>query len=275
MAGAPKLPLTPIPSISNPPLTTVPQEGQFPWLGVLEKIDDGSLVCTVSILDDYWVLTLASCFDKKNANDGTRQIKVGVQDFAVPNAVTKVHEIDKVFTTGSKADDIALVQLKTPIDLTSNYVNDACLFYGDLDTIQIHQPQFVSGWGINGRSSFLSKTLPRFVAGNTLDESYCSVAWNQSFDPSKEFCFLSSTTDKNVPCQGDQGSPLMFQGVANAEKGIGDRLIQVGLFYKRNDLCTKASPGLFVTIHQYQDWITEQMACALPGSEHQPVKCPQ
>ena len=275
LAGTPKLPLTPIPSISNPPLTTVPQEGQFPWLGILERVDDGSLACTISILDEFWVLTTANCFDPKSDNDSTYQVKVGVHDISLPNGNTQTHEIAKVVKSGSTEQDIALVQLKTPVDFTSDYVNDAYLFDGDASMIELHQPQFVSGWGINGRNSFISKTLPRYVPGNILSDTHCSYSSNQTFNPSLEYCFLSSTTDKNVPCSGDEGSPLMFQGIGNEEMGIGDRLVQVGLYFNRNDLCTKVSPAIFLDIHYFQDWITEQMACALPGSNHEPEKCPQ
>ena len=270
LAGTPKLPLTPIPSISNPPLTTVPQEGQFPWLGIVIRVDDGSLVCTVSILDEFWVLTLASCFNSNSENE--YQIIVGIHDISIPNINTQNHEIAKIVKSGSNQKDIALVQLKTPIDFTSDYVNDAYLFDGDASKIQLHQPQFVSGWGINGRTSFVSKTLPRYVVGNILSDSHCSLS---AVNSSMEYCFLSSTTDKNVPCSGDEGSPLMYQGVTKPEIGIGDRLVQVGLYYNRNDLCTLTSPAVFVDIHQFQHWITEQMSCSLPGSNYEPVKCPQ
>ena len=244
-------------------------------MGILERVDDGSLVCTVSILDEFWVLTWAGCLSPFQNELDNFQVKVGVHDSSLVNSFTSQHKIAKFVKSGTTQRDIALIQLTEPIDFTSDYVNDAQLFDGDPQTIQLHSPQFVAGWGLNGRTSFISKTLPRYVVGNILAESYCSLSWNQSFDSSKDYCFLSSTTDKNVPCKGDEGSPLMYQAIANEQMGIGDRLIQVGLYYNRNDQCSANSPGLFVDIYQYQSWLTEQMACAVPGSAHAPDKCPQ
>ena len=274
MAGTPKVPLTPVPGISSPPLTTVPSEGQFPWLGILET-DEGSLVCTVSILDEYWVLTSANCFDPKNSNDYIYQVKVGLHDRSVNSPSTKIHQVAEIIKSGSTERDIAMIQLATPIDFRSLYVNDAALYNGNSKTIEIHEPQFVSGWGKNGRNVFVSPTLPRFIAGTSLSINYCAQAWNDTFDPALEHCFMSLTLDRNVPCTGDEGTPLMYQGVPDDEMNIDVRLIQVGIYYGRGDSCSRVTPGLFVNIDQYHDWINQQMACALPSSSHQPVQCPQ
>ena len=272
--GVPKLPYSPIPSISNPPLSTVPKEGQFPWLGTIET-EFGSFLCTVTILDEFWVLTSAECFDPYNINDYTYNVKVGVHDSLYDSSFTTTHKVAKFIKSGRSPRDIALAQLETPIDFTSDYVNDACLFNGDLQKIQKDQPQFVNGWGINGRISLISQTLPRYVVGNVLSDSNCSQSWGLDFDPSQDYCFISSTDDKNVPCKGDEGSPLMYQGVPSVEIGIGDHFVQAGLYYGRDDQCSGDKPGLFVDIHQYQDWISENMACELPGSNHEPLQCPQ
>ena len=229
LAGAPKLPHSPIPSISNPPITTVPKEGQFPWLGTVSQMSQvGQILCTVSILDEYWVLTMASCIPTDNFDHFF--VKVGVHDNSVSNGFTTEHDVAAIKTTGNSQRDIALIQLKTPIDFTSDYVNVAQLFDGDLTSIQVHNTQFMSGWGINGRNTFISDSLPRYIAGTILTDGQCSRAWNQSFDPSVDYCFQSSTTDRNVPCKGDQGSPLMYQGESNQHIGLGDRLIQVREF---------------------------------------------
>ena len=276
LAGTPKLPLTPIPSISNPPLTTVPQEGQFPWLGIVQH-KYSSAFCTASILDEFWVLTVANCIKPYQTYLKEYEVLVGVHDKSVANEFTKNHEIAKVVLSGSNDHDVALIQLKTPIDFTSDYVNDAFLFDGDAYKIEIVQPQFMLGWGMNGRQPFVSNNLPRYITGHIISEIHCSLLSDHPINSSMEYCFLSSTTDKNVPCKGDEGSPLMYQGVANPEIGIGDRLVQVGLYYKQGDLCKNdlTSPAIFVDIHHYKDWISEQMACALPGSDYEPVKCPQ
>ena len=274
LSGAPKLSIAPIPSLSKPPLTAVPNEGQFPWLGILET-EYGALVCTVSIVDEYWVLTSATCFNGKNSNDYTYRVKVGVQDDSVGKYFTKVHEVSKFVKSGTSERDVAMVQLDTPIDFTSEYVNDACLYDGDPLKIEVFQPQYVNGWGNNGRNTFINRSLPRFVTGTIMPDDFCTKAWNQSYDSNKDFCFKSLTQDQNVPCKGDEGSPLMFQGVSHDQTGIGKRLIQVGLYYKRDEACSSDLPGLFVDIHHYQDWIYQQMACVLPGSNHQPMQCPQ
>ena len=258
-----------IPINLNPPLTTVPQPGQFPWLGILETTN-GTLVCSVSILDEHWVLTMASCLDGPIDNF---QIKVGVHDSYSRNPFTKIHKIDKIFKSGQSKRNIALIQLNTPIDFTSQYVNDACLFDGEKLKIEYLKPQYFSGWGTNGRNKFVGKTIPRFVTGSIIEDWECQQAWNNSFDSTKVYCFKSLTQDANVPCDGDQGSALMFEGISNEDLEIKDQLVQVGLFYKRDQSCT--SPGLFVDIQQFKDWISQQMACALPGSNYEPLKCPQ
>ena len=272
LPGTPKLPLTPIPSYA-PAITTVPNNGQFPWLGIVIDNNDRYL-CAASILDEFWVLTTSKCINLVNKKDGDLKVQVGVHDRHHPTDSTETHHVEKTISSGSTGRDIALIQLKTPIDFTSDYVNDAWLFDGDSSSIQLHLPQLVNGWGDNGRSPFVSETLPRYVPGVVLTHSQCSRAWNQSYDSNSDFCFLSSTTDKNVPCSGDEGSPLLYQGVADVNNGIGDHLVQVGLYYGRDEACSAANPGLFTDLSKFQGWISQQMACALPGTAFESSLCP-
>ena len=85
--------------------------GQFPWLGILET-NEGNLLCTVSILDEYWVLTSG----QKNINDYTYQVKVGVHDRSFDESFTKLLKLTKVVQSGNSDRDIALVQMETLIE---------------------------------------------------------------------------------------------------------------------------------------------------------------
>ena len=216
--GSPKLPLSPFPQ-SIPPKTAVPKEGQFPWVASLKS---GSKLCSASILDSFWLLTSASCFDGQSFS----KVTIGEHDTAIGESYSQEIEIDSV--TSNSDENVALILLKDPIDFTSPYANEACLYRGDSQELLLQEYQFTMGWGVNGRPSLVSQTLPRYVPGNILTDEQCLKAWDSGeYKKNDDFCFLSASIDKNVPCLGDEGAALMVQSERNFGSDFVNRLVQV------------------------------------------------
>ena len=194
---------------------------------------------------------------------------------AVDESFSKAHEILDVLKSDKNSKQaLALVLLKNPIDFTSLYVGDTCLYRGDPTHLQFQLPQFVVGWGKNGRSPFISQTLPRYFPGYLMTDEQCSKAWPEDYESGHDICFSSSSNDKNVPCDGDEGSPYLVQSQYDYSTVNSDQLIQLAVYYERDANCSALKPGLFVNILPNIEWITEILACTVPGLDY-PKSCPQ
>lgn len=112
--------------------------GEFPWqTALLKRIgpQDSLFVCGATLISDQWVAAAAHCIKKNTASD--LKVRLGEwdvhrEDEFYPYVERDVAQIIKhpKFYPGTLENDIALIRLETPIQLSANpHIVPVCLPY--------------------------------------------------------------------------------------------------------------------------------------------------
>merc|ERR1712212_405345 len=128
--------------------------GEFPWQVSLQAVRWGMSqrhVCGGTILNPTWILTASHCFD--NAYD-PKQWKGRAGEWRLNDddqteqevAVRRIIRHQDYNSPGRFQNDIALIQLKTPLNFESPYVGPACVPDPGED-YRGTENCFISGWG--------------------------------------------------------------------------------------------------------------------------------
>ncbi|XP_055422445.1 serine protease 38 isoform X2 [Bubalus kerabau] len=122
-------------------------EGKWPWQASVHFV--GFHICGGSIIDEYWILSAAHCFDR-NRNTEAFDMYVGLVDLNVAGNHTQWFEVNRVIIHPTYelyhpvGGDIALVQLKTRI-VFSDSVLPICIAPPDLTLWNLSC--WATGWG--------------------------------------------------------------------------------------------------------------------------------
>jgi secreted trypsin-like serine protease len=218
--------------------------GQFPWMALISTTQTSAPVapnCGGALIDPSWVLTAAHCVTANGAplDPSAVQVTLGDYDIFVTEGTEQVRAIapggvivNPGFDNSTLADDMALLQLATPVTLNS-HVQVIRLAVGDDG---FTQPAIVTGWGFQhlldaGMSEFLnelqtfvvdpnSMTPPAFPGGTCAD--LVQEVVHRPFD-SGDICIANNTQDNviHATCFGDSGSPLIVQRTPTCAEQIG------------------------------------------------------
>ncbi|KAL3886435.1 hypothetical protein ACJMK2_026427 [Sinanodonta woodiana] len=231
---------------------TVATHGEYPWQVAL--MYNGFLVCGGTLIGDRWVATAAHCFeDAMTASYWT--VGVGLQDRRQIYS-TNIYHVTNIFVHESyvhdtEHNDIALIRLSKPVDLSNRYTRAACL--PPRNANYESQVCTVSGWGAtyydkDGKApttqvlysvdlQVISNNLCLYYLGNVIYDS--------------NICAGATASGGRDTCQGDSGGPMVCKmngvwelaGIVSWGYGCGDR-------YK---------PGVYTRVSSYLDWIHLKM----------------
>ncbi|XP_046333497.2 serine proteinase stubble-like [Haliotis rufescens] len=224
------------------------QSGEFPWMAVVSA--NGGL-CGGSILNSTHIITAAHCVDDFAAS--TITVDVGEQDRFNDNdhttfqvSTVTVHEN---YQPGSEANDIALLELSTPIDF--NTITDAapiCLPSGTFTaTVGDGTECIVAGWGTLSFQGQIPNILQE-VSVPTYAGTSCTANFNTNpTTPATQLCAGAPGTGGVDSCQGDSGSPLFCS--------VNGRWVQYGLVSYGDGCANPGEAGVYTDVSQYVDWI--------------------
>ena len=131
-------------------------EGAWPWMGGLYY--RGAFVCGVVLIDEYVAISAVHCFFDYDSKLSTANlpnyhtIQFGSNQIYDSSAQTKavnkivVHPNYTTLANGFRYDDIAVIQLKTPVTLNDK-VNPMCLPDGSDADVHVNDICYHSGWG--------------------------------------------------------------------------------------------------------------------------------
>ncbi|CAH1797561.1 unnamed protein product [Owenia fusiformis] len=227
------------------------QVGRWPWMA--DMYVNGRHSCGGSILNANWILTAAHCVARQNP--AYLKIRVGWHDQNRRTQNGFEHNVRRIVShpqygsinaVGIKNDnDIALLQLATPINFQNEHVNTVCL---PQRNEQFSGNCVATGWGMTMGTGDQTKLREVTVPVHTT--STCNRYWPGSISD-RQICMgtVPPTTTKTA-CMGDSGGPLVCKK--------SGRWVQAGVTSWGSRQC-RDKPAVYTRTSQYLDWINSNM----------------
>nr|XP_025711160.1 serine protease 40 isoform X2 [Callorhinus ursinus] len=203
---------------------------RWPWQASLLYL--GKHICGAALIDAYWVISAAHCFQKSHEPSDYR-ILLGYHQLQHPTEHSRqmtvyqliVHsEFNKRYFMGS---DIALLQLHLSVNFTS-HILPACL-PGPTTKLPIHSSCWITGWGM--------------ITEDDSSSSEYSIHEDM-------FCAGDLMTGKSI-CRGDSGGPLVCKLNSSTWFLMGLSSWSLACRYP-------ISPSVFTRLTYFSSWISEK-----------------
>uniref|UniRef100_A0A8D0EBJ5 Transmembrane serine protease 4 n=1 Tax=Salvator merianae TaxID=96440 RepID=A0A8D0EBJ5_SALMN len=227
----------------------------WPWQASLQH--KGQHACGGSFIGLQWVLTAAHCFRNHQEIDDWL-VTGGSETLSATHRIP----VEKVFVVDikhlfPKDEDIALVKLQNPLDVTES-MKPICLPFFDEELVP-GTLLWVTGWGYTSQNGKLSKVLQQ-AAVELIDSSVCNAADAYRGEVTEKMLCAGRQQGKTDTCQGDSGGPLMY------EQG---KWHVVGLVSWGHGCGSPNTPGVYTKVQNYLDWIyTASEMLLLVVSDH-------
>lgn len=243
------------------------QFGEFPWMVAIlrEETVEGNPIqlnvyqCGGALIHPQVVVTGAHCVTGKK----TYKIRAGEWDTQhtkelLPHQDREVKSISihPQYYAGALYNDIALLFLKSPVEITEN-VDVVCL--PPSNTIVETGDCYATGWGkdVFGKKGkyqvILKKIDLPIVPRNTCETKLRNTRLGAHFELHRSFICAGGQPEKDT-CKGDGGSPLVCP-----IGGKGDRYFQAGIVAWGIGCGENEVPGVYVNLPLFRDWIDEQV----------------
>lgn len=230
-----------------------------PWQ-VLVLVGSGNRreLCSGSLISPTTVLTAGHCLS--GVDPGTVKVWSGVSKSSAPADSKAVPVADLVVHPGydseSLANDIALIHLAKPVDLTKDArVIALPIAQGAGDWPAAGTPALISGWGATSTNGPSSETLLRATVQVLAGPGAPCGQYGPSFNPTMLIC--GGLPDGSVDtCQGDSGGPLVVD--------VAGVPMLAGLTSNGVECASAAFPGLYTRVTTFIPWI--QQAADVPTS---------
>ncbi|CAF3204398.1 unnamed protein product, partial [Rotaria sp. Silwood2] len=224
--------------------------GTSTWGWAVSIFISGTSLCGGAILSSSWIITAAHCVNGIAASQVTVYAGSNTR-FSGQSRVASSITVHPSYVSSTKINDIALIQLSTPLTMSSSAVKIICIPYVSSTTLSAGEgpPAGLSvvavGWGTLSEGGSLPSTLQQ-VTVKTVDYrgSTCSSVLNNRL---VQFCAGVSGGGKDT-CQGDSGGPLMMFTTSSQWELVGVTSYGIG--------CARAAyAGVYTRVAYYQDWI--------------------
>lgn len=237
--------------------------GEFPWnVGIFSRetnafgYSQDVFHCGGTIIDDFVVLTAASCvFNKKRSS---LIVIAGVLNFALGKKGRQERELDKIvvhpkFAHTSFVYDIAFLYLSDKFDY-SRTINRICLPRPGVNLKE--SDCLFTGWG-EPLSKDKVRTTLKTVRVELVESKLCEKSLRRylgmtRFQLSKSIQCAQEEAEINLGIM-DLGSPLICE-----IPGRTKQFYQVGIF-SRSEFAT-GYPSRYTNVTLFREWIDDQMA---------------
>ncbi|CAF4190181.1 unnamed protein product, partial [Adineta steineri] len=218
----------------------------------VETTGDRVKLCGGSILSSTWIITAAHCMSGVTASKVTIYAGSNAK-YDGQSRVASTIIVHPSYNSNTKADDIALIQLSTPLTMSTAVkpvcipsVSSATLSAGEWPSANLYV--VAVGWGSLRENGSLPLYLQQ-VTLQIIDYRASTCSKRVLNDPRRRLCAGVTGGGKDT-CQGDSGGPLMMFTTSNQWELVGVTSTGYG--------CAKAQAmGVYTRVAYYQSWINQ------------------
>ncbi|KAM8897950.1 trypsin-7-like [Spinachia spinachia] len=219
--------------------------GSWPWFASIKT--EGRPSCGGSLINNQWVLTAAHCLTGKDLL--TTTVSLGSQTEALISYMQVRTTLESIvchpsYNSTTNDNDICLLKLSSPMVLSDD-IYPVCLASAE-STFYTGVSSWVTGFG---------DTQPPFASGaEVLQEVNIPIVGNNECR-----CTFPGLTDNMMcagvreggkdACQGDSGGPMVTK---NGLNWVQSGIVSFGIGCGRPN-----TPGGYVRVSQYQEWISD------------------
>ncbi|XP_026990555.2 serine protease 27 [Tachysurus fulvidraco] len=228
------------------------RDGAWPWQVDIQTITGGH-VCGGSVISRDWVLSAAHCFPDPS-DVSSYHLYMGRYQLNGANQFETMREVKRVvvaqgYSTPQEGNDVALVELSSPLNWTS-YIQPVCLPNANF-LFNVGTMCYVTGWGNTQEGVSLSGagTL-REVGVPIIDQVACNSMYHMDTSNSDTLSILADMICAGYQeggkdsCQGDSGGPLV------CSMGNGT-WIQAGVVSFGLGCAQKNRPGVYARVSSF------------------------
>ncbi|XP_057373732.1 chymotrypsin-1-like [Daphnia carinata] len=208
-------------------------EGEFPYIASIQL--DRRHICSGFIYNERWIVTTASCVNGLSPNQLV--VVVGIVSFVQPSAQQQVIAVSSIsinddYDPLTKMNDIALISLNRPVVFGTAV---QAIRYDEVD--ETINTAITMGWGATTADGIEVTKLRKTELAMPADcLSYGSIEFNNNY-------MICAGSDVSSPCQYDEGSPLVQNGIA------------VGIMSKNQGCGAPYVPSIFTRLSVYYYWL--------------------